>query len=79
MLTQLKFERLKLGMRQWELANKVGIDGSRLSLIESGRLLPTEDVKEAICRVINKPVNALFPTTSFGNEVVVGRRCKGSR
>jgi transcriptional regulator with XRE-family HTH domain len=52
-------------MRQWELANKAGIDGSKLSLIESGRLLPSPEVKEAISKAMNKPASALFPTNSF--------------
>ena len=40
---QLKIERIRLGLRQFELAAQAGIHPSRLSLIESGRVTPHPD------------------------------------
>ncbi len=60
MVTNLKIERIRSGMRQWELAGKVGIDTSKLSLIESGRLVPSEELKKAISKALNKPVKIVF-------------------
>ena len=61
MLTSLKVERMKAGLMQWELARDLGMDPTKLSMIETGRLVPTEELKRAISKALKRPVEALFP------------------
>ena len=61
MLTSVKVERMKAGLKQWELAMELGMDPTRLSMIETGRLAPSEELKREISRVLKKPVGSLFP------------------
>ena len=60
MMTYLKLVRLGQGLRQWELAQKIGISHTKLSMIETGRLQPTDDIKKACAKVLKVPVKALF-------------------
>ena len=50
----LKIMRLKSGLRQYEVAGKVGIPANRLSEIESGRREPSPELLERIFRVIKR-------------------------
>jgi transcriptional regulator with XRE-family HTH domain len=61
MITKLKIERLRRGIRQWDLANRSGIDNTKLSLIETGQLMPSKEIKRAISKVLRIPVRVLFP------------------
>ena len=36
----LKLDRIRAGLRQYEVAAKAGIHPSRLSMIETGRIIP---------------------------------------
>ena len=63
MLTKVKIERLKANVKQWELAQKAGVECSMLSKIETGRKRPSPSIKKAIAKALNKPVNFLFPNT----------------
>lgn len=60
--TKLKAARIAMGLTQVELSNRVGImPYPQISYIESGRLLPTPEVAEAIAEVLAVPTHELFP------------------
>jgi len=49
---ELKILRLKAGIRQYELAAKLGIHPSRLSEIESGRRAPSPELVERLTQIV---------------------------
>ena len=53
MITDLKLERIRIGLKQVELARLTGIDRSRLSMIENSWIAPKAEeiqkIKKAIC------------------------------
>lgn len=49
---QLKIMRLKAGIRQYELAARLGIHASKLSEIESGRRTPSPDLIERLLQIV---------------------------
>lgn len=50
----IKIARIRKGLRQWELASKVGICQNTLSLIEAGRKRARPELLERIWTVINE-------------------------
>ena len=50
----LKLARVKSGIRQYDLAARLGISPSRLSEIESGRRKPSEEIIERFFQIISK-------------------------
>jgi predicted transcriptional regulator len=52
MIAKLRTLRLAAGLSQWEISRFSGVDRSRISLIESGHVLPTESEITAIKRAI---------------------------
>ena len=61
MVTQLKMERTKSGVRQWRLASLVGISQSELSCYESGRRRCPADLRYKIANVLSTTPEQLFP------------------
>jgi len=59
--TKLKIARIQKGITQWQLANQLGIGNTKLSMIETGRLKPTEDIKKKCSGILNVAVKDLFP------------------
>lgn len=53
----IKIARLKAGMRQYDLAAKVGIHPSHLSEIETGRRQPSPEVLERLVLVLRAGKN----------------------
>lgn len=49
---KLKIALINNGMRQYQLAQKVGINESNLSKIMTGRLNPGKDLLKRICEVL---------------------------
>ena len=49
----LKFERLKRRWSQWDLSERTGIRNYRLSLIECGRVVPTDGEREALSAALH--------------------------
>jgi hypothetical protein len=43
-LTKIKLARMQQGIRQWDLAQRAGISESRLSKIETGRIVPSSSI-----------------------------------
>jgi DNA-binding XRE family transcriptional regulator len=57
----LKLKRWEAGMKQYELANRLGCSASYLSMVENGRLEPPEEFKEKVAATLNLNVDDLFP------------------
>lgn len=61
MRNQLKIKRWETGLRQYELANRLGCSASYLSMVENGRIKPTEEFKAKAAGVFQLAINILFP------------------
>ena len=48
----LKIERLKQQLSQWDLAGLTGIPNYRLSLLETGRAIPSDDEIDLLCKAL---------------------------
>jgi transcriptional regulator with XRE-family HTH domain len=64
----LKVIRARVGLRQGELANRVGISQSLLSLIENDRREPAVDLINRLCSVMGVPPQLVFLMTSTPTE-----------
>jgi len=56
----IKIARLKAGLRQYDLAARLGIPPSRLSEIESGRRKPAPEIMRQIHKILDEckqPIN----------------------
>jgi transcriptional regulator with XRE-family HTH domain len=60
MLTQLKIYRLKLGLRQVDLAERAELPQHRISLLERG-VTPVKDEAQSLANVLGTQVEILFP------------------
>ena len=63
MVTALKLERVRSGMRQWRLASLVGISQAELSHYETGRRQCSVDLRDKIAKALDCPIETLFPAT----------------
>jgi DNA-binding XRE family transcriptional regulator len=61
MVTALKMERTRSGMKQWRLASLVGISQTELSHYESGRRRCPADIRRKIADVLSTVPEKLFP------------------
>ena len=61
MVTALKIERVRKGMRQWRLASLVEISQAELSHYETGRRQCPANLQEKIAKVLECPIETLFP------------------
>jgi DNA-binding XRE family transcriptional regulator len=61
MVTQLKMERTRSGIKQWRLASLVGINQTELSHYESGRRRCPADLRRKIADVLSTTPEQLFP------------------
>ena len=61
MVTVLKIERTRSGVKQWRLASLVGISQTELSHYESGRRRCPADMRRKIANVLSTTPEALFP------------------
>ncbi|MDZ7316651.1 MAG: helix-turn-helix transcriptional regulator [candidate division KSB1 bacterium] len=66
MRNQLKIKRWESGIKQYELAILLGCSSTYLSMVENGRIEPTEQFKSKAAEIFNTTVEELFsPTTRF--------------
>lgn len=61
MVTALKMERTRSGMKQWRLASLIGISQTELSNYESGRRHCPANLRHKIADVLETPMDVLFP------------------
>jgi len=61
MVTALKLERIKKGIKQWRLAQDIGISQSELSLYEASRRRCPANLRHKIAEVLEVSVEVLFP------------------
>jgi len=61
MVTALKVERVRKGIKQWRLASLVGISQAELSHYETGRRPCPADLQGKIAEVLECSVETLFP------------------
>lgn len=61
MVTALKVERVRKGVKQWRLASLVDISQAELSHYETGRRLCPADLQSKIAKVLECPIETLFP------------------
>ena len=61
MTTALKLERIKAGKKQFEIANKLGISPTELSLYETGRKRCPRNRRYELARILEVSVDILFP------------------
>ena len=61
-MTNLNFKmaRLALGLRQYQLAERVGLKERDISYIETGRRDPPADIRARLADVLGKPTWELF-------------------
>jgi transcriptional regulator with XRE-family HTH domain len=57
---RLKAARVLLGMTQRELAAKVGTKEIEISRVETGRSVPSDDLKRRISGALGKPTFEIF-------------------
>ncbi len=71
----LKIKRWERGIKQYELAILLGCSSTYLSMVENGRVEPTENFKLKVAEIFNTPVEQLFQPisrySSYSNEVSV--------
>lgn len=63
MVTALKVERVRKGIKQWRLASLLGISQAELSHYETGRRPCPADLQDKIAKVLECPIETLFPDT----------------
>lgn len=56
---QLKVARVRAGRKQWDVAARVGISGTVLSRIESGSVVPSEDLLARLWAELARPAEAV--------------------
>lgn len=61
MVTALKIERTRKGIKQWRLASIVGISQTELSHYELGRRRCPANLRHKIANTLEMPVDQLFP------------------
>jgi putative transcriptional regulator len=60
MLNKVKEERVKLGMTQQELADKLSVSRQSIFSIEIGKYIPSTILALKIAKFFNKPVEKIF-------------------
>lgn len=59
----LRIAIVNRGLKQYELAKRIGVDESRMSGFLHCRLEPTPKQKRAMARILKTPAAELFPST----------------
>ncbi|MGM9476409.1 helix-turn-helix transcriptional regulator [Pedobacter sp. GSP4] len=60
--SKIKDERLKIGLNQNDLGEKIGLTRTSISNIEAGRQQPTLDILYQICYNLGKEIHFFLPT-----------------
>jgi len=57
----VRIYRWEAGLKQYELAGRIGCSSPYLSLVENFRIEPEEEFKDRAAEVLQVPKEALFP------------------
>jgi transcriptional regulator with XRE-family HTH domain len=68
MLTNLRIERLRAGLRQVDLAEKVRLPQHRISLIERG-VAPMQNEAKVLATALGVSVESLFPEYGSASQL----------
>jgi transcriptional regulator with XRE-family HTH domain len=60
MVTRLKLLRTGRGLTQWDLSHAIAISPSRYSLIERGKLSPSDEERERLAQILEAPASTLL-------------------
>lgn len=60
-VTKLRVFRVIANLKQRELAEKVGITQSLISLLETKKIFPGEELQKKIAAALNEPKDQVFP------------------
>jgi len=63
MVTALKVERIRKGIKQWRLASLLGMSQAELSHYETGRRPCPKELQDKIAKVLECSVETLFPAS----------------
>jgi len=58
----LRIAIINRGLKQYELAKRIGVDEARMSGFVHARLEPTSKQKRQLSRILKAPVAELFPS-----------------
>ena len=53
--------RKRAKLSQWELAQKLHISQTDVSDIETGKVMPSLELREKICELVGQPLEKVFP------------------
>ena len=70
-MTKLKILRDQKGLTVAKASEEMGIPHSTLSLIEGGRMVPTQDVKKMILEYYGLPEETLFEVYGLARDIVI--------
>ena len=66
----LKIKRWERGIKQYELAILLGCSSTYLSMVENGRIEPSESFKEKVAELFNLDMDVIFQSvTSFTKSI----------
>lgn len=78
---KIKTARLSRNMTQRQLAEKVGVSASTITMYERGQRVPNDDIKEALADVFNISISELYgndeertQNTPLENQLIVNYR-----
>lgn len=60
MKNNIKFLRKQLGLRQEDLANKVGVTRQTIIAIENNKYNPTLELAMKLAKLLDKPIEDIF-------------------
>lgn len=65
----LKIKRWERGIKQYELAILLGCSSTYLSMVENGRIDPSEKFKERVAEIFNLASEQIFQPRSYAYEM----------
>lgn len=60
-MNKLKAARFLLGLTQWDLSSVAKINPSKISLIETGRINPSNEEKSRLATALSRRPEEVFP------------------
>ena len=64
----LKIKRWERGIKQYELATLLGCSSTYLSMVENGRIEPSEKFKEKVSEIFNLDMDQIFQPMTISFE-----------